>query len=428
MGRNREYNHVSVPVQTEKTQSRELLRDPMVLQAMQLATRLRDAKGDSLESEDYFAISEATGVSEEVLRFVEVQGSGLEKRNIVDGIRSQFFSLDSETRRFVSSAALGTFTALLWKLGDKIDAFTSSPALVNSQYGLFQSVAYLLMVAAIYNAAISKSIRSALVTGGIFGGSAFLMGTLFGMLFLIRGMSVSPGFILVWIAGGAAIGNIAHLTMQRFKGSVRKPKDQSQRQALLKQLVDLQDQLREGEQSVSFLSLDVVGSTKMKFEADPLAVEFTFNEYHHFVEKIVEKHFGRIHSTAGDGITAAFEHPQNAFNAARQIQTGLIELNTLRNKIGIPLQLRAGIHSGEVLTPKAGDVTSVNFASVIDIAAHLQKECPIGGIAISDAAATSITGGSASVGTERIQVHETQATIWQRKRAIDTFQLQSNPN
>lgn len=428
MGRNREYNHVSVPVQTEKTQSRELLRDPMVLQAMQLANRLRDAKGESLETDDYLAISEATGVSEELLRFVEVQGQGAERRNIVDGIRSQFFSLDSETRRFVSSAFLGFFTAVLWKLGDKLDSLTAASAFANSRYGLFQSIAYLLMVAAIYNASNSKSVRSALVSGGIFGGTAFLMGTLFGMLFFIRGMNVSPGFILAWIAGGAAVGNVAHLAMQRFKGTVRKPKDKTQRQALLKQLVDIQDQLREGEQSVSFLSLDVVGSTKMKLEADPLAVEFTFTEYHQFVEKIVEKHFGRIHSTAGDGITAAFEHPQNAFNAAKQIQTGLIELNTLRNKIGVPLQLRAGIHSGEVLTPKAGDVTSVNFATVIDIAAHLQKDCPIGGIAISDTSAASITGGSASIGTERIQVHETKATIWQRKRAIDSFQLQTNPN
>lgn len=427
MGRNREYNHVSVPVQTEKTQSRELLRDPMVLQAMQLATRLRDAKGESLESDDYVAISEATGVSEEVLRFVEVQGEGTDRRNLLDSIRSQFFSLDNETRRFVTSAALGTFTALLFMLGYRIDTFTSDPRLVNSSYGLFQSIAYLMIVGALYNMSLGKTSRSSMIAGAIYGGTTFLMSTLFGMLFLIRDMHMPPGVILPVIAGGAALGSVSHWVVQKFKGKV-KPKDQFQRQALLKQLVELQDQLREGEQSVSFLSLDVVGSTKMKFEADPLAVEFTFNEYHQFVEKIVEKHFGRIHSTAGDGITAAFEHPQNAFNAAKQIQTGLIELNTLRNKIGIPLQLRAGIHTGEVLTPKAGDVTSVNFASVIDIAAHLQKECPIGGIAISDAAASSITGGSAAVGTERVQVHETQATIWQRKRAIDSFQLQSNPN
>ena len=62
-----------------------------------------------------------------------------------------------------------------------------------------------------------------------------------------------------------------------------------ERQELLKQLVDIQDKLRSGEQEVSFLSVDIVGSTRMKQMADPLSVEFTFTEYHKFVEMIARR-------------------------------------------------------------------------------------------------------------------------------------------
>ena len=384
----------------EKNTSQDFLRDPMVLQAIQLAERLRQAKGDELEGDEYRAIEEATGVSQEYLKFVETQALTSKNRNFVDTLRSQYIALES---------------------GTKIDALTT---VINSRYGLFQTLSYLLIAGAIYNAANSKNSKAAASSGAIVAGAAFVMGNLFNMLLLVRGVDVEPFVVLPSIAGGAIVGYLTHSIVSRSKNKT--PKDQAARQVLLQQLVELQDQLRERQQSITFLSLDVVGSTKMKLNSDPLAVEFTFNEYHKFIEKIVEKHFGSIHSTAGDGITAAFDNPQHAFNAAKQIQTGLIELNTLRNQLGVPLTLRAGIHTGLVVAPKAGDVTSINFASVIDIAAHLQKECPVGGIAISDHTAQSISGGIGAIGTERITVHETAATIWQRKKSLDSFRPEVN--
>ena len=405
----------------EKNTSQDFLRDPMVLQAIQLAERLRQAKGDELEGDEYRAIEEATGVSQEYLKFVETQALTSKNRNFVDTLRSQYIALESDTRRYVTSAAIGTFASLFWSLGTKIDALTT---VINSRYGLFQTLSYLLIAGAIYNAANSKNSKAAASSGAIVAGAAFVMGNLFNMLLLVRGVDVDPFVVLPSIAGGAIVGYLTHSIVSRSKNKT--PKDQAARQVLLQQLVELQDQLRERQQSITFLSLDVVGSTKMKLNSDPLAVEFTFNEYHKFIEKIVEKHFGSIHSTAGDGITAAFDNPQHAFNAAKQIQTGLIELNTLRNQLGVPLTLRAGIHTGLVVAPKAGDVTSINFASVIDIAAHLQKECPVGGIAISDHTAQSISGGIGAIGTERITVHETAATIWQRKKSLDSFRPEVN--
>jgi class 3 adenylate cyclase len=210
------------------------------------------------------------------------------------------------------------------------------------------------------------------------------------------------------ILGGVALHRL--FDKNRKKLGLRDPIQE--RQELLTQLHELRDKLHSGEQSMTFLSVDIVGSTRMKQHADPLAVEFTFNEYHQFVERIARKYGGQVHSTAGDGVTCAFDHPQQAYGAARNLQSGLIELNMLRNKLGTPLTLRCGIHTGTVVTPDASDVTSLNFAQVIDIAAHLQKITPPGGIAVSEASASGLIGGMDAVGPERGEIEGVHAAIW----------------
>jgi class 3 adenylate cyclase len=62
--------------------------------------------------------------------------------------------------------------------------------------------------------------------------------------------------------------------------------------------------------------------------------------------------------------------------------------------------------------PEAGDVQSVNFANVIDVAAHIQKACPPGGIAVSEAAATQLPGGPSSVGSEWVETPESKGVVW----------------
>ena len=418
---NQEYNSDMEPRILERTDARVMMRDPMVLQALQLADRLREVKGEALESDEYFAISEATGVSEEYIRFLE-QDKGLKPgRNFLDRLRTQFFSLDSDTRRYVSSGLLATFFALLWAIGFKIDTYTTFA--LKSSFSVFQSISYLLAIGALYNAAISKSTKSGAIIGGIFGVMAYVLGSMFSMILLITQKDFPPILTIVSGVGCALVGMLVQSIFNSSKQKTGGKDRNSARQELLKQLVDLQEHLREGQQAATFLSLDVVGSTKMKLHSDPLAVEFTFTEYHNYVARISEKHFGNVHSTAGDGITVAFESPQNAYNAARQIQTGLVEFNAFRNKIDVPLQLRAGIHTGQVVAPEAGNMTSINFATVIDIAAHLQKECPLGGVAISDEAAMALAGGPNAVGSERVCVHDTWATVWRRKKSLDHFKM-----
>jgi class 3 adenylate cyclase len=270
---------------------------------------------------------------------------------------------------------------------------------------------------AAYNISLARESRTAAVAGAIYGGGFYLMSALFSMILQVQAQFsewVLIPFCLIGAVGALLLFKV--VDANRSKLGLKDPvKD---RQDLLRELVRLQEKLRSGEQSMTVATFDIVGSTKMKQVADPLAVEFTFNEYHDFVERISRKYGGTVHSTAGDGIICAFENPAQAFGAAKNVQAGLIELNTFRNKIGTPIVLRAGIHTGTVMVPDVEDVTSVNFAHVIDIASHIQKACPPGGIAVSSSAAAQLAGGFQAIGNERLTVMDVEAAVWIPKQPM----------
>jgi len=56
---------------------------------------------------------------------------------------------------------------------------------------------------------------------------------------------------------------------------------------------------------------------------------------------------------------------------------------------------------------------------VIDIAAHLQKVAPVGGIVVSEAAAKGLPGGPGTVGTELVEAQNVFGLVWQ-PRAVPT--------
>lgn len=151
--------------------------------------------------------------------------------------------------------------------------------------------------------------------------------------------------------------------------------------AMLLEIVRLQQLLQTETSEVSVVVVDCVQSTRMKQDADPLAIEVSFGEFHKFVSDIVRGHKGTVYSVAGDGVIAEFESPQFAYAAARRIQSKIGEFNTKFNRLSIPFRVRIGIHSGHV----HADLEQVKYSSVIDIAAHIEKKAPAGGIVVTDA-------------------------------------------
>ncbi|MEZ0327225.1 MAG: adenylate/guanylate cyclase domain-containing protein [Fimbriimonas sp.] len=391
------------------------MTEDSVEQMLALAERLREANGGELDESAIQAVSEATGAPIEYVRLAVKLRAEKEKQTKLGNIRAQFLMLGPETRRYVFSGIGAAIGAMFNVVGTRLDQATETAN--GSSYSLFGMLGLLCLALVGYNISLARDARTATMAGAIYGGGFYLMSALFSMI-----LQVQARFSELFLIPFAVIGAVAALVLfkiveaNRSRLGLKDPvKD---RQDLLRQLVDLQDKLRSGEQSMTFACFDIVGSTRMKQSADALAIEFTFNEYHDFVERISRKYGGRVHSTAGDGIICAFENPAQAFGAAKNIQTGLIELNTFRNKIGTPIVLRTGIHTGTVVAPDAGDATTVNFSHVIDMAAHIQKVCPPGGIAVSSAAAAQLAGGFEAVGPDRVRAMDHEAAIWLPKQTM----------
>ena len=385
---------------------------------LQLAERLRESSGGVLDDAAILAVSEATGAPPEYVRLAIKLRPSEEKAGLGDKVRDSFLTLEPDTRRYVVAAGTATGLGVVEGLSREFQLIAdhTHQTIGAAQVQLFQVLAILLITGAVYNLAVSKDAKIAAFAGALFSGLSCIVFAI--LCTILQVPNTTSLWLLPLVLIGALVGLFTQKITDAYRGRLGLNDPVRERQELLKQLVDIQDRLRSGEQAISFLSVDIVGSTRMKQMADPLSVEFTFTEYHKFVEMIARRYGGRVHSTAGDGITLAFDSPSQAFGAARTIQTGIIELNTFRNKIGVPIVLRCGIHTGKVVAPDASDVTTINFAEVIDISAHLQKVCPPGGIAVSDAAAAGLPGGPTAVGTDRVQTDSgASGCVWLPKSA-----------
>ncbi len=134
--------------------------------------------------------------------------------------------------------------------------------------------------------------------------------------------------------------------------------------------------------NVCVMVVDAARSAEMKAHADALAIEYSFREYQEWIAGISKSLRGRVHSTAGDGAVVSFPNAADALLAAQRLQTDVDRFNREVNRLPSPFRLRIGLHADEV----AGDLRKVEFAEVIDVAAHVQGASPVGGIAATEEA------------------------------------------
>jgi class 3 adenylate cyclase len=388
-------------VRVEQRLEGEQISEDTVQQMLLLAERLRESHGGELDDEAIVAVSEATGAPVDYVRIALANRPRTEKQTVTKKLRGTYLSLNPDERAWVAASAIGAGAGMAYALDQRFPRSN----------GLFGILMLILVVAGFYAIGTRKDSRLATISGALLGSMGVISSSVFGLLLGLSSRG-APMLILPLTAFGAGCGFFIHKLISQNRRSLGLKDAVEERQDLMLQLQELRAKLESGKQSLTFLSVDVVGSSKMKAGVDQLDVEYTFSEFHKFVSRVTTKYSGTVHSTAGDGVTCAFDHPQQAFQAAKNIQIGIIELNTFGNKLRTPIVLRCGIHTGEVVAPDARDVTSVNFAQVIDIAAHLQKVCPAGGIAVSQESAIHVPGGPAQIGTEKVSADGVTGYVW----------------
>lgn len=189
--------------------------------------------------------------------------------------------------------------------------------------------------------------------------------------------------LLAGIGMGLLSGYAALIENQNFRQRRLRDNDPA---ALLAEKIYLTRRLRLGQSATTVMVVDVSKSTAMKASADPLKVEWSFREYQRLVEEQSNYFGGEVLNTAGDGAVVAFPDPGAAVAAAQAIYTELPNFNSKRNRLDRSFRLRIGIHVGET----QAQLSDAPFNELIDIAAHIEQVCPVGGIAVSGAAVQAL--------------------------------------
>jgi class 3 adenylate cyclase len=139
----------------------------------------------------------------------------------------------------------------------------------------------------------------------------------------------------------------------------------------------------------SFLDVDIADSYGLK-SSEPRAerVFVSFERFRGYVAERVREHNGRILNSNGDEVMAFFESADAAVSCARALQGALPVWNARENLLQRDFRVRIGVHTGR----SAVDLQNgVAYSPVLDVAGHLQKIAPIGGVLISEATRSALT-------------------------------------
>lgn len=131
----------------------------------------------------------------------------------------------------------------------------------------------------------------------------------------------------------------------------------------------------------TFLDVDVVDSFGMKAtEASAERVVVSFERFRAFIGQEVVDHEGQILNSNGDEVMAFFPSPDTAVASARAIMQELDVFNRTENLLLRPFRVRQGAHQGRsAVDLRAG----IAYSPVLDMAGHLQKDAPVGGLLVS---------------------------------------------
>jgi class 3 adenylate cyclase len=160
-----------------------------------------------------------------------------------------------------------------------------------------------------------------------------------------------------------------------------RPVDALSRTQLIETLFALQQKLESQKRPCAFLSVDVVDSSEMKRQASDLEVEYSFRQFHQWVQEIIRAEGGELQSAAGDGVMCVFSTSGSALRAARRLQEGLGAFNLTRNRLPTPFRIRCGASAGAVAIEEGMPLGHVQSA-VIDRAAARQKRAAPGDILV----------------------------------------------
>jgi len=157
------------------------------------------------------------------------------------------------------------------------------------------------------------------------------------------------------------------------KGALRK---------VMEARVDLEQRIeRDFVRDGTFLDVDIADSYGLKAsETRAERVFVSFERFRGYLGARIAEHRGRVLNSNGDEIMAFFDRAADAVSCARALLLGLRDWNARENLLEREFRVRIGVHTGRSAVDLASGVA---YSPVLDVAGHLQKNAPIGGVLIS---------------------------------------------
>ena len=146
---------------------------------------------------------------------------------------------------------------------------------------------------------------------------------------------------------------------------------------------------------LTVLFSDIAGFTAWSATRDAQEIHRTLNRYFEEMAAIVFAHQGTIDKYMGDGLLVFFgdpipfpDHALRAVKAARAMQQRTRELRQeWEPSGGMPIRIRIGIHTGEVVVGNMGSRSRMEYTVIgsnVNLAQRLEANCPPGGVLISE--------------------------------------------
>jgi uncharacterized protein YggT (Ycf19 family) len=146
----------------------------------------------------------------------------------------------------------------------------------------------------------------------------------------------------------------------------------SGREELLELYARTKKALEDQKQLLSFLSINVVGSPRMKEHEDAAIATRDFSRYKALVEEILDRYEYLKASWTPDGVMVCFRETAQAVSAGHDVLRSLSHLNREIKAMSTDFKVRVGINSDQVLYDDAVLMEEMSDR-VIDIAGHMQK-------------------------------------------------------
>jgi class 3 adenylate cyclase/tetratricopeptide (TPR) repeat protein len=147
---------------------------------------------------------------------------------------------------------------------------------------------------------------------------------------------------------------------------------------------------REVRKTVTVVFADVTGSTALGERLDPESLRRVMSRYFDEAQTVLEHHGGTVEKFIGDAVMAVFGVPTlheddalRALRAAAEMRERLEAVSDeLERDLGVRLQVRTGVNTGEVVTDDAAAGQRLATGDAVNVAARLEQAAAPGEILI----------------------------------------------